>query len=81
MPNINKNTAYVEQETASKVLVLYAGDITPTVMSNFEEACIAFFKTKVMQASSKSLITIGVMLPAYNTSRQCCIDWQQAVFC
>jgi hypothetical protein len=46
MPNINKDATYVEQEMASKALVLYAGDITLMVMSNFEEACIAFFKTK-----------------------------------
>lgn len=44
-----KNIAYVEQETASKPPTLHAGDITPEVMREFEEACHGYFETKEIE--------------------------------
>lgn len=42
----NNNVAYVEQEGAGHAPTLYSGNITPTVMHEFEDACVGFFDHK-----------------------------------
>jgi hypothetical protein len=43
---VSSNTASVEQGSPSKVPILHAGDITPTVMREFEDACVSYFDHK-----------------------------------
>jgi hypothetical protein len=39
-------TAIVEQENPSKIPVLLKGDLTPTVMREYEQACLGYFDTR-----------------------------------
>jgi hypothetical protein len=43
MPSNRTPTASVEQSAPSKVLILTSGDISPTVMRQFEHACMNYF--------------------------------------
>jgi hypothetical protein len=43
---VSSNTTSVEQGSLSKVPILHAGDITPTVMREFEDACVSYFNHK-----------------------------------
>jgi hypothetical protein len=41
-----KNVAYVEQDSSSKLHMLHTGNISPTVMHDFEESCRGYFENK-----------------------------------
>jgi len=41
-----KNTAYIEHDSLSRPPILHAGDISPVVMRDFEDACRGYFETK-----------------------------------
>jgi hypothetical protein len=46
MPSTAKNVAHVEQDSSSKPPTLHSGDISPSVMREFEECCRGYFENK-----------------------------------
>ena len=68
MPS-SANTASVEQSSPSKVPVLHAGDITPAVMREYEDACNGYFDHKDINADKQvRMIIAGIKDP-------CIRDW------
>jgi hypothetical protein len=61
----NSKHAYVEQDSAAKLPTLHAGDVSPSVMRDFEEACIGYFEMKEI-ADDKQVRKI---LPGLKDSR------------
>jgi hypothetical protein len=61
--------AYVEQDSASRPLTLHAGDISPVVMREFEEACIGYFESKEVEDDKQ----VKKILPGLRDS--CIRDW------
>ena len=61
--------ATVEQNSLSKVPILTAGDIFPTVMCQFEHACLNYFIHKKVVPDDQVSLIIGRLLDNHMT------DW------
>jgi hypothetical protein len=61
----NTKHVYVEQDSVAKPPTLHAGDISPAVMRDFEEACVGYFETKEIEEEKQ----VRKILPGLHDSR------------
>jgi hypothetical protein len=52
-PYTQSKSASVEQENPSKIPVLLKGDLTPTVMREYKQACLGYFDTRDVEPNKQ----------------------------